>query len=83
MLIAGDDYWIGLNDRDTEGAFEWEDRPNDRPLGAFDDWDTSIGEPNGGNGDDCVRIELGGLRWRDSDCAGGSQDSHYFACEAP
>ncbi len=83
VLIAGGDYWIGLNDRDSEGDFEWEDAAGDRPLGGFNDWDTSIGEPNGGDGDDCVRIEFGGKRWRDSDCEGFFQDDHYFACEAP
>ena len=75
VLIDGDDYWIGLNERDHEG-WEWEDQPTDRPLGTtFDDW--RRGEPNGSG--ECVRIALGTLKWRDTNCGA----SHYFVCEAP
>ena len=84
-LIAGDDYWLALNDRDNEGTFEWEDGAGDRPLGAFSDWDT--GEPNGDgsltNNQDCGRINSGTRRWRDSYCSGTLQPSHYYICEAP
>lgn len=78
VLLPGDDYWIGLNQRDGDG-WEWEDRPSDRPLGAFDDWRSD--EPNGSG--DCARIDRDDDQWRDSDCNGGFQDSFYFVCEAP
>ena len=81
VLISGDDYWIALNDDDDEGTFEWEDRPADRPLGSFDDWQS--GEPNGGAFDDCVRIELDTLQWRDTDCEGLDAADNFYACEAP
>ena len=89
-LVGGDDYWIGLNDRDAEGDFEWEDSRGDRPLGSFTDWDTSNGEPNnapGGDGD-CVRISRDdGDRWRDDDCdtngiADFFQAENDYVCES-
>ena len=80
QITDAEDWWLALNDQDSEGSFEWEDRPSDRPLGAFSDWDS--GEPNNGTSENCVRINAGTRRWRTSDCNGFTQDSNYYICEA-
>ena len=51
--------WIGLNDVDTEGVFEW---ASGETL-TFTDW---AGEPNNLNNEDCARIE--GSGWNDAYC---------------
>jgi len=83
ILPGSDDYWIGLNDRDTEGDFEWVDGTS-FSSGSFSDWES--GEPNDApDGGDCVRISRGdGNRWRDDDCRGVVfQSENRFVCEAP
>jgi C-type mannose receptor len=83
QLSDSSDWWIGLNDRDNEGDFEWSD--GGRALSGFDDWDTSVGEPNDSviGHEDCVRIETETYQWRTSDCQGIGQDDYPYVCEAP
>lgn len=63
-LKAGADWWIGLDDRDTEGVFTWQDGS----TVDFESWGS--GEPNDwGTGEDCVYMTLEGA-WNDYTCAG-------------
>ncbi|MFN3199056.1 MAG: lectin-like protein [Bradymonadia bacterium] len=57
-------YWIGLDDRDQEGAFVWPD--GGRPLYA--PWNS--GEPNDyGSGEDCAHMLTWGPFWNDNRCS--------------
>ena len=70
------EHWIGLNDRDTEGDYEWVDGT---ALGSFDSWDAS--EPRASGSDDCVRMEDGPGRsgdWEVANCLVFER----FICEA-
>jgi hypothetical protein len=67
-------WWIGLNDRATEGSFEWEDGT---PF-SYSNW--SSGEPNNsGGGEDCAQINRyhPSQTWNDEPCS----NSFYFICE--
>lgn len=74
----GGDAWIGLHDRDGEGAWVWSDGTE---LGGFAHWADE--QPDAGEGEvdeDCVEIiaaEAGG--WNDRDCAIDYLD---YICEA-
>lgn len=58
------EWWIGLDDRGTEGVFAWKDNT---PV-DFESWGS--GEPNNwGEGEDCVYTTPGGA-WNDYTCAG-------------
>ncbi len=74
-------WWIGANDRDTEGSFVW--------VGSgfgisYENWND--GEPNdSGSGEDCVEMQAGTDSasgtpggWNDYDCTNGQR----FICEA-
>lgn len=63
--------WIGLNDRDDEGTFEWLD--GSRP--GFTSWSGS--EPNDFFGEDCTLLRQN-EQWNDGEC----DDAHTFVCEA-
>lgn len=65
------DSWIGLNDRDDEGTFEWLD--GSRP--GFASWGGS--EPNDFFGEDCTLLRQN-ENWNDGEC----DDQHTFVCEA-
>ncbi|KAM9845227.1 macrophage mannose receptor 1b [Aulostomus maculatus] len=68
---TNDELWIGLNDRKTEGFFEW----SDQTTVSFTSW--LYGSPSVFETDkDCVLIkgELG--NWADSPC----DDKHGFIC---
>jgi hypothetical protein len=57
-------WWLGLNDRDTEGSFTW----SDRTSSTFGHWND--GEPNDYAGrEDCVELTpWGGGLWNDLPC---------------
>jgi len=62
--IEPQDYWIGLSDRDEEGAFVWVDGTE---L-DFEDWHE--GEPNdAGGGEDCAHYWGASGHWNDLPCA--------------
>jgi LruC domain-containing protein len=63
--------WIGLNDRATEGAFEW-----DSALApSYTGW--APWEPNGFSSENCVHLTASG--WNDANCMGTSP----AICERP
>src|SRR5690606_33217859 len=54
--ISGEAWWIGLNDRASEGMYVWTDGT---PLGAYTAWEP--GQPNDstvGGEQDCVALEI-------------------------
>ena len=56
-------WWIGLNDRDTEGEYIWE---NESPF-DFESWNE--GEPNNYDGDEnCVEMYSNTGLWNDVHC---------------
>ena len=65
-LPGGSAAWIGLNDRKTEGAFEWvEGSP-----ASYSNWFS--GEPNNSGDEDCVELWVGsnaGGKWNDNLCS--------------
>lgn len=79
-----EDVWIGLNDRDTEGIFEWS---NGKSVG-YTDW--ADGEPNNyisddddddddsNDGEDCGEFYSAG-EWNDVHCDNEEQD---YLCES-
>ncbi len=68
----GIDFWIGLHDQTTEGAFVWV------AGGAFAYDHFRAGEPNDYNGnEDCVEAEAGTGLWDDQNCAA----PEAFVCE--
>lgn len=72
--IMGGDWWVGLNDLQNEGNFEWTDGT---PL-DFEQW--SPGEPNNAGEEDCVHLPpWAGGYWNDLFCgaAGG------YICQLP
>ena len=72
-LIDGQDYWIGLNDREQEGAWRWE---NGSSVAALR-WAPG-GE--GGDDEDCVSLMHDaepGWAWAARDC----QQQQGFVCE--
>ncbi|XP_078702689.1 uncharacterized protein LOC144928343 [Branchiostoma floridae x Branchiostoma belcheri] len=61
-----DSFWLGLNDRGTEGDFYW-GNPENTPLGTPVQWD-----PNSSNTDskDCVAMtRSSGYKWVPTDCS--------------
>ncbi|CAH1255133.1 CSMD3 [Branchiostoma lanceolatum] len=70
-------YWIGLTDREKEGAWVWADR---RPLGAFSSW--AAGEPNSAGEEDCVVYAAHPSvrdKWNDVPC----NHPYRFICQKP
>ncbi|ESO86195.1 hypothetical protein LOTGIDRAFT_235549 [Lottia gigantea] len=56
-------YWIGLNDKATEGKHEWTDGT---PV-EFTSWGKD--EPNDVSGrEDCVEVSQYGMKWNDNNC---------------
>lgn len=71
-LIDDDDVWIGLNDLDTEGVFEWS---NGKSVG-YTNWNDD--EPNDSDDEDCGELYSDGV-WNDIDCDDEEQD---YLCES-
>ncbi|WAS90690.1 CotH kinase family protein [Nannocystis punicea] len=74
FAIAGNDWWIGLNDLDTEDDFVWTDGT---PL-SFTAWNE--GEPNNAGEEDCVNLPAwtAGL-WNDLPC----DSPRPYICKTP
>ena len=74
------DTWIGLNDRDEEGNWQWVDgSPLNRGV-DHENW--ARGEPNNSDNEDCILYIVGGDRnsdWDDRPCG----RDYDFVCEAP
>merc|ERR1719430_2567083 len=71
-MTSSDDTWIGLNDKTTEGTFEWiEDTST---LGAYDNWYGSNNPNSGSTTQSCVvKKNLGSSnanhgKWDDVGC---------------
>ena len=81
ITAAGfDDTWIGLNDRDEEGTYEWVDgSPLNRGV-DHENW--GRGEPNNSNNEDCIIYIARGDRGSDWDDRPCGRDYSYV-CEAP
>ena len=63
-------FWIGLDDRQTEGTFRWVDGKKSN----YKNW--AGGEPNDWSNEDCVSIKKDG-KWNDLDCDSMAQ----YACK--
>ena len=75
-LLGGEDAWIGLNDKTTEGSYVWTDGS---ALGTFKPWDSSQPNPDTSDNQDCVKIEGGNSgSWDDVGCNGAKK----FVCES-
>jgi hypothetical protein len=67
--------WIGLNDRDVEGTWVYEDGS----APAFTSWYS--GEPNNSGEEDCTGVNFGAWGyWNDYSCTGSALP---FVCELP
>jgi hypothetical protein len=66
-------YWVGLDDIDVEGVFQW--RTEAIPLGPGFSGLFKRGEPNDPGGEDCVERRADG--WRDIACT----ERRAFVCE--
>uniref|UniRef100_A0A8C6L8C7 Mannose receptor, C type 1b n=1 Tax=Nothobranchius furzeri TaxID=105023 RepID=A0A8C6L8C7_NOTFU len=68
---SGDELWIGLNDRRTEGLFDW----SDHATVTFTSWE--FGKPTvSGLSEDCVFIRGENGNWADGSC----DDKRGFIC---
>lgn len=67
-----DDYWIGLNDRSSEGTFRWVSDNTPMKNNFFES-----GEPSDTVGEDCVEMAKKTYQWNDWDC---DFDNPFF-CE--
>jgi hypothetical protein len=69
QIVRGGEWWLGLNDRETEDTFRWVGRDS-----AFRNWGS--GEPNDVGNEDCAELRSDG-RWNDERCS----DANPFVCE--
>ncbi|XP_030606959.1 macrophage mannose receptor 1-like isoform X2 [Archocentrus centrarchus] len=68
---SNDELWIGLNDRRTEGLFDW----SDHSYVSFTSWE--FGKPAvSTDGDDCVLIRGENGNWADRSC----DEQHGYIC---
>ena len=75
-ILAGEDAWIGLNDKAAEGSYVWSDGS---ALGTFTNWDTNQPNPANSANQDCVKIEGSSSgTWDDVGCNGAKK----FVCES-
>jgi len=75
-LLLLDEWWLGLNDRATEGTFVW---ASGEPV-TYTDW--LLLQPDDGAifGEDCVEMNVSVLaQWNDADCA----NHKGYICELP
>jgi hypothetical protein len=71
---GGQDSWMGLNDRDSEGDFFWVlDAGSTRAM-TFSFWD---GDPPDNDNDDCVLFKKGSGDWDDKSCT----ETREYVCE--
>ena len=68
--------WIGLNDIDTEGNWEW----IDGTVFNYTNWDETGIEPNGGTTENCVDVTTGKGHWNDLPCV--NWGLHAFWCNS-
>lgn len=76
------EWWIGLNDRATEGTFVWHDDTTLMDTG-YANWGPE--EPNDNNDQDCVDLDgpLYGGGWDDHQCDDdGPEFEHHYICES-
>ena len=76
LTLGGNNWWMGFNDRATEGVWVWDGPPSSTP---YLDW--AVGQPDDFDGaEDCGEFIDGGHdRWNDEDCA----TVHPYVCEFP
>lgn len=71
----GNNFYIGLSDRDTEGVYKWIGGPEDGQTATFTNW--ASGEPNDfGSGEDSVVafwLDSAGGAWNDVPSDSGVQ----------
>jgi hypothetical protein len=76
-VLAGFSIWIGLNDRGSEGSFQWADGQSGT---ANLDRAVYTSEATGGHAENCVLMKIGSVgeevRWEDTPCG----DTHGFLC---
>ncbi|MEQ2266141.1 hypothetical protein XENORESO_019167, partial [Xenotaenia resolanae] len=66
-----DELWIGLNDKKTEGLFDW----TDHTTVTFTSWE--FGRPAVATDQDCVLIRGESGNWAERDC----KEKHGFICK--
>jgi len=71
LVTSGQDIWIGLTDKDSEGAFYW---VNGESY-TYTNW--GEGQPDDSWGEDCVEKYGGSGFWNDNDC----KQKNSFVCE--
>jgi len=72
-LVVGAHTYIGLVDAVEEGVYWWSDgTPVD-----YEHWDVEDGDPDGGEGSNCVAMVNG--KWRDRPCT----ELYSFICKGP
>lgn len=83
--VVDGDAWLGLNDRDVEGVFEW----SDGTAVTYDSWaagEPSSRTPSGSRGQNCVSMRPGSPIWEDRFCGVLDFDPmttvSMFVCEA-
>ncbi|XP_053293421.1 macrophage mannose receptor 1 [Pleuronectes platessa] len=69
-FASDDELWIGLNDRTTEGLFDW----SDHSAVSFTSWE--YGKPMSTETEDCVLIKGENGNWADRSC----DEKHGFIC---
>lgn len=71
-------FWIGANDKDTEGTFVWDE--DGSPASVIYSW-WDLGSPRKGDNDvDCAVVN-GGNRVADQSCSGSA--SYFYLCMEP
>ncbi|XP_038074341.1 perlucin-like protein [Patiria miniata] len=65
-------FWLGLNDRATEGDFRWTD--GSKPT--YENW--APGEPNNSGDEDCAQIYVNSKEWNDAGC---SSAIWHYVCQ--
>ncbi|CAL8279713.1 unnamed protein product [Lota lota] len=69
--VGTDELWIGLNDRKTEGLFDW----IDHSIVSFTSWEKGSPHASGAH-EDCVLIKGENGNWADRSCV----EKHGYIC---